>query len=328
MCKSKSEGGLRCAAHTRPAYQRALKIATMVSGNTSADALLTAAEAYAATPAGYKAIESDIANFESNGNRILAITLEKARDLGLEEYKSNKEATKAIEQETLRANILAWARSEVPTDPSATEAYREMLKKDLDLDDAELDFLIETQRIASAEEPTPLEVGELDKARFITGPSGQWVGTPTDPTSLRMVADLERLASTKRREKRQRLEHIDSSDRRWVRYENDSLSEVLRAVQYDKESKTLNVTLRGRTEDELPEYTYNDVSPSLFNTMISARSMGRFYAFVFAKMPQNGSMRGMTPKDFSFAVHAANNMHPIGRATGPVPVKLPKRLAA
>jgi hypothetical protein len=299
----------------------------MVEGNTSADALLTAAEAYAATPAGYKAIESDIAALEASGNRILAITLEKARDLGLEEYNSNKEATKAIEQETLRANILAWARAEVPTHSSATEEYREMLKKDLDLNDADLDFLIETQRIASAEEPTPLEVGELDKSRFITGPSGQWVGTPTDSVSLRMIADLERLASTKRREKRQRIEHIDADDRRWVKYENDSLSEVLRAVQYDKETKTLNVTLRGRSEEELPEYTYNEVSPSLFNTMISARSMGRFYAFVFAKMPQNGSMRGMTPKDFSFAVHAANNMHPIGRATGPVPVKLPKRLA-
>lgn len=328
MCKSKSEGGLRCAAHTRPAYQRALKIASMVSGSASADSLLTAAEQYAATPAGYKAMESDIATFEANGNRILALTLEKARELGLNEYQSNKEATKAIEQETLRANILAWARSEVPTDPSATTAYREMLKNDLDLNDSDLDFLIEAQRIASAEEPTPLEVGELDKARFITGPNGQWVGTPTDPTSLRMVADLERLASTRRREKRQRLEHIDASDRRWVKYENDSLSEVLRAVQYDKESKTLNVTLRGRTETELPEYTYNDVSPSLFNTMISARSMGRFYAFVFAKMPQNGSMRGMTAKDFSFAVHAANNMHPIGRATGPVPIKIPKRLVA
>jgi hypothetical protein len=299
----------------------------MVSGNTSADALLTAAEAYAATPAGYKAIENDIATLEASGNRILAITLEKARDLGLEEYNSNKEATKAIEQETLRANIIAWARAEVPTHSSATEEYREMLKKDLDLNDADLDFLIETQRIASAEEPTPLEVGELDKSRFITGPSGQWVGTPTDAVSLRMIADLERLASTKRREKRQRIEHIDADDRRWVKYENDSLSEVLRAVQYDKDTKTLNVTLRGRSEDELPEYTYNEVSPSLFNTMISARSMGRFYAFVFAKMPQNGSMRGLTPKDFSFAVHAANNMHPIGRATGPVPVKLPKRLA-
>lgn len=328
MCKSKAEGGLRCAAHTRPAYQRALKIASTVSDSASADALLTAAEQYAATPTGYKAIEADIATLEASGNRILAITLEKARDLGLEEYNANKEATKAIEQETLRANIINWARSEVPEDPAATDAYRQMLKRDLDLNDADLDFLIETQRVAAMEDPTPLEVGELDQARFITGQPGAWVGTPTDPTSLRLIADLERLAASKRREKRQRIEHVDASDRRWVKYENDSLSEVLRAVQYDKESKTLNVTLRGRTEHDLPEYTYNDVSPSLFNTMISARSMGRFYAFVFAKMPQNGSMRGLTPKDFSFAVHAANDMHPIRRATGPVPVKMPKRLGA
>lgn len=328
MCKSKAEGGLRCAAHTRPAYQRALKIASTVSDSASADALLTAAEQYAATPAGYKAIETDITALETSGNRILALTLEKARDLGLKEYQANKEATKAIEQETLRANILNWARTEVPTDDAATNAYRDMLKKDLDLEDADLDFLIESQRVAAMEDPTPLEVGELDQARFITGRPGSWVGTPIDPTSLRLIADLERLASTKRREKRQRVEHVDRDDRRWVKYENDSLSEVLRAVQYNKESKTLTVTIRGRSEDDLPEYTYNDVSPSLFNTMISARSMGRFYAFVFAKMPQNGSMRGMTPKDFSFAVHAANNMHPIRRASGPVPVKMPSRLAA
>ena len=61
MCKSISEGGMRCAAHTRPGYLSAMKpLALGATHDKGQKALLeVAAVAYASTPNGVKQVRED-----------------------------------------------------------------------------------------------------------------------------------------------------------------------------------------------------------------------------------------------------------------------------
>lgn len=341
MCKSIAEGGMRCAAHTRPAYAAKLAELRSVTEITQEDhaAFTEAARAYAATPTGSKAVAADIEAL-ADSNPDLSEALRAAATQGAQDYRDAKEAVKNLEQEATRAEVISWA-NEVPEDPYAREKYIQMVAKDLSLDPETLDLMVAAQAYASENEPSVLEVGDLEAARFITvARDGSHVGTGTDPVSMRIIADMERMAAKARRSRREQLETVDGEGRRWVMYENESLSEVLQSVNYDADSQQLNVTLRPKTavtgqplfpntpthELEGPSYTYHDVSPSLVRALVSARSMGRFYAYVFSRLPQGGSLNGKTANDYSFAVHAANNMSPTQRATGPVPVKVPNNL--
>jgi hypothetical protein len=343
MCQSKAEGGMRCAAHTRPAYTAALAAVHAASTEETVTALSAAAQAYASTTAGLKAVNVEIAAQQENDPE-LAATLIAARDRGVADLAEAKAAVKALEQETLRSEILAWARA-VPADPYALEKYEQMLAKDMALDGETISLMIAAQHYASEMDPSPFEAGDLEAARFITlDRNGQYVGTGLDAASLRVIADFERMAAKARRSRREQLETVDSEGRRWVLYENEKvMSEVLQSVQYDENNWTLSVTLRpksarpgGSLFDEAtptnevagPSYTYTDVSPSMVRALVSARSMGRFYAYVFSNLAKGGSLGGRTANEVSYAVHAANNMTPVDRSTGPVPVKIPSHLVA
>ena len=52
--------------------------------------------------------------------------------------------------------------------------------------------------------------------------------------------------------------------------------------------------------------------------------MGSFYAYVFAPLPNGGSLGNKTSRQYSYATHAANHMFPISDSTGPVPRKFAK----
>lgn len=329
MCKSIAEGGLRCASHTRPAYVAALAAArTGPLEAASQLALAEAAQAYAATPTGFKAAARDVETLRTEDKVVAAAVIDEAMSRGRADYLNAKEATRLIEQEQLRAEVTNWARA-VPVHPAALEEYKSLLARDLGLDDDGLELALAAQRFASAHDPAPLDPGDIAAARYVTVHDGQYVGTGTDPNTLRMIADLERLAADARRAKRAGLEHVDTDGRRWVRYENDHLSEVLRAVHYDPDTHDLNVVLKAdeNSPDAGPTYTYKDVHPSMFEALICARSMGRLYSYTFSRLHNHGSLGNAGADDFSFAIAAANAMTPIGSSTGPVPVKVPRRLA-
>lgn len=327
MCKSIAEGGLRCASHTRPAYATAL--AAVRSGTLEVNNQFTfaeAAQAYAATPAGRKAATADIQALRAEGKDVAATVLAESVERGHQDYLAAKEATRLIEQEQLRSEVVAWARN-VPAHQAAMDEYKRLLSRDLGVTDESLELLVAAQGYASANEPSALEPGDLAAARYITIHEGQYVGTPIDSGSLRMMADLERLAAEARRNKRATVEYVDLNERRWVRYENDHLSEVLRAVHYDPETRDLTVVLTPNGNVTEPSYRYRDVHPSMFEELISSRSMGRLYSYAFSRLAADGSMGNATANDFSFAIASANALSPIGSSTGPVPVKMPRRLS-
>jgi KTSC domain len=341
MCQSKAEGGMRCAAHTRPAYVSALNAAKTNATSETLGALAEAARAYAATNTGGKAVQGEADNLATTNTEVSRI-LNASRALGLVDLAEAKAATKTLEQDALRRDILVWA-NEIPTDPYALERYEAMLAQDMSLDGEVVSSMIANQAFTLEENPSDFETGDLEAARYITlDRNGQHVGTGTDPVSLHVIASFERMASKARRSRREQLETVDNEGRRWVMYENEKvMSEVLQSVRYDEVNRALTVTLRPksvRAGDNLfdeqtpthevagPEYTYHHVSPSMVRALVSARSMGRFYAYVFSGVPNGGSLGDKTANDVSFAVHAANNMTPITNATGPVPVKIPSHL--
>jgi hypothetical protein len=322
MCKLKSEGGLRCASHTRPAYVTALR--EQMESDTlesSEETLRKAAEAYCSTPSGYSAVENEIERLETSGNLDTAAVLRTARERGHAQYLADKEATRLIQQEALRSEVVRWARA-VPESDLATDEYHALVARDLDVDPASVPLALA--------EHSPTHLNDGAPVRFITiGSDGGHVGTQTNPAALGLIEAAERLAAQSRRDKRERLEPENETGERVVRYENDELSEVLHTVRYSPESRTLSVTLRDKRSGQpstSPAYTYTHVSPSLFNALTSARSMGRFYSYVFSRVPNGGSLAGASDREYAFAVHAANSMSPLYPAAGPVPVKTPSNL--
>lgn len=70
MCKSLEEGGRRCAAHTRPVYDTAVKAVVQAGDRVSVDAweaLETAATDYAATPEGETTLQAHAESAKRNG---------------------------------------------------------------------------------------------------------------------------------------------------------------------------------------------------------------------------------------------------------------------
>jgi hypothetical protein len=277
------------------------------------EAFSAAAQAYAATPTGYEATLDGIAALEAAGKIEAATVLEAARARGHQDYLAAKEASRLIQQETRRVEAVAWARN-VPEHADAMNVYRDILASELGVDPTDLDLRIAAQQYASANEPSLLTDGDTEAVRFlIARTDGTIVGTPADANTMRTMADLERLAAHARREKRARFETVDPEGNRWVRYENQDTSDVLQSVNYDENSGTLVVSLfnrRSAPSEQGPSYTYNNVNPALFNALISSRSMGRLYSWVFSHYADGASLNNAGPKDFSYSIHAANFMAP------------------
>jgi hypothetical protein len=327
MCQSRAEGGLRCAAHTRPGYLTALNAVIASEYSTGAEITLqVATQAYAATPNGYKATSADIDRLVNAGKIEASIALAVAREQGHNDYLASKEASKAIEMEQRRGEAIAWAQN-IPEGDEATQAYVRLIAAELNRDEQTIALSIYDPAIAAMNNlllgPDSAEILE---SRFIVArPDGTYVGTPADPLRARTIADLERRTASARRAKRQTHETVDAEGRRWVRYENNDHSEVLQSVNYDSDNKTLEVSLFARDTDinqKGPSYAYKNVDPAMFNALISARSMGRVFAFVFSGSANNADMTGATPRNYSFALQVANFMAPTSNARGPVPRNL------
>jgi hypothetical protein len=319
MCKSLAEGGMRCAAHTRPAFTRSLNSAVANPHDVDTISNLeNAAIAYAATPTGQKAVMAEARAQGNAGQMELASLLHAAAVRGEADYQASKEATRIIEQEERRSEALAWA-TRVPEDPRAWAQYERLVMQDLNVDETTLAMLASAEQARTAQ---PATGGDIADSRFIITLDGEnYIGTSMDPTVTRTIAGLEKLAAETRLAQRSRIETTDIDGRTWVRYENNTLSEVLQSVSYHSETKTLDVSLFNHRDRGLPgsRYTYHGVTPSVVKALTSARSMGRFYSMVFSGLSNGGDLGGAKAKDFSFAVAAANFMAPVGDAKGPVP---------
>lgn len=238
----------------------------------------------------------------------------------LAERAANQDLTqKERQQEELREEVHRFA-SNVPVGEAALDSYFTMVAKDLDADETDVRLRYETLRAIHDTEDAP-EPPDWEKVRFIMpNPDGTgFLGTPVDNASIRAISHLESLAADKRREKRSMVEEVDEEGVRWVRYSNERLSEVLRGVVYDETSGNLKVWLAAKGSKPVM-YSYQDVHPSLVRQLVSARSMGRFYAYTFSPESPDASFAGRTVNNYSFAAHIANGLLPIGRtSTGRVP---------
>lgn len=323
MCKSISEGGLRCAAHTRPGYLAAIKPLTL--GETldkGQKALLeVAATAYASTPNGIKQVKEDVTKYARSRKHEIAAILRRATEEGERNYKAAREASVAIEGELLRKEVTTWAAN-VPPSNTAVNAYLKLLSTELGLTVAEVQAkfsdLQEQHNLGNVE-----HAAEIDKIRYLMLEGKRVAGTGTEPQTLDLIAEMERLAGDTRRIRRSSVESVESDGTRWVKYGNESVSEIVRSVKYNRETRVAKISLAIK-DSEPVEYTYIDVAPSLIRTLVSARSIGAFYAYVFAPLPNGGSLGNKTTRQYSYASHAANNMFPIAESTGPVPRKFLK----
>lgn len=238
----------------------------------------------------------------------------------LAERSTNQELTeKERKQEELREEVHRFA-SNVPVGEAALESYFEMVAKDLDTNSDDVRLRYETLRAIHDTEAAPAPP-DWEKVRFVMpNPDGRgFIGTPIDNASIRALAHLESLAADKRREGRSRVEEVDEDGVRWVKYSNERLSEVLRGVVYDETSGNLKVWLAAKGAAPVM-YSYQNVHPSLIRQLVSARSMGRFYAYTFSPESPDASFADRTVNNYSFAAHIANGLLPAGGvSTGRVP---------
>lgn len=323
MCRSIADGGLRCAAHTRPGYLAAMKPLTLGESLTTAQKSLleVAATAYASTPNGVKQVREDAVKYASLRKPVITAILRRAVTEGEDNYKIAREASVHVEGELLRKEVTQWAAS-VPSSDVAVNTYLELLSTELGVtvDEVQGKFSELQERANSGE----LEVAAgIDKVRFLTLDGKRVAGTGTEPHILDLIAEMERFAGETRRIRRSALEEVERDGTRWVKYGNESLSEIVRSVKYNRDTRIAKISLAIKGSDPI-EYTYIDVAPSLVRTLVSARSMGAFYAYVFAPLPNEGSLGNRTTRQYSYAAHAANNMFPISESTGPVPRKFLK----
>lgn len=323
MCKSISEGGLRCAAHTRPGYLAAIKPLTLgVTLDKGQKALLgVASTAYASTPNGIKQVREDATKYARSRKHEIAAILRNAVEEGERNYKSAREASVQIEGELLRKEVIDWAAS-VPSSDVAVNSYLQLLATELDLTVAEVQAKFSDLQ-AQSNLGNVEHVAEIDKIRYLTLDGKRVAGTGTEPQTLDLIAEMERLAGETRRIRRSAVENVDVDGTRWVKYGNESLSEIVRSVKYNRATRVAKISLAIK-DSEPVEYTYTNVAQSLIRTLVSARSIGAFYAYVFAPLPNGGSLGNKTTRQYSYASHAANNMFPIAESTGPVPRKFLK----
>lgn len=96
MCKSRAQGGRRCAAHTRPAYRQVLAAWRANPGFIPTDAQVNAVVAFASTPAGATEIRHAVDFVESVGDIPFAAVLHHATRLGAQHMDAAADAERAI----------------------------------------------------------------------------------------------------------------------------------------------------------------------------------------------------------------------------------------
>lgn len=108
MCKSIAEGGQRCAAHTRPAYEAAVR--QLVAGPVDVaalEALERAAADYASTGEGQTRLAEAVAKTESIGRWDEAAVLRAALAKGRLHAEAARETARQIEAEAARKSVAA-----------------------------------------------------------------------------------------------------------------------------------------------------------------------------------------------------------------------------
>ena len=96
MCKSKDEGGQRCAAHTRPRFEAA------TPGTPEWD---SAATEYASTPQGHDALRENAEIAELSGQEDEAAALRAARKRGEALREANAESARPIDKAKKRVRL-------------------------------------------------------------------------------------------------------------------------------------------------------------------------------------------------------------------------------
>jgi hypothetical protein len=98
MCKSRAEGGQRCAPHTRPDYLRVLAPAEEKTNLNSEEKIVLGyhAIAYATTTEGMHAIDEDISRFDTDGKYEVAAILRISRNEGLRQRAVSLEVETSI----------------------------------------------------------------------------------------------------------------------------------------------------------------------------------------------------------------------------------------
>ena len=321
MCKSIAEGGLRCAAHTRKGYIAAIK--PVLEGEkltpTQVSVLYTTATAYASTPKGQEAVQADIEHFTKKRNKEIVNILSISAKNGEESYLNAKEATAIISNEVLRQEVTEWAAG-VPVTSSAKKDYIKLLASDLDASEAEVVTLL-TGLEEDARNGLIRKANKSQMIRFLSlGANNRVGGTPTTPEFLDAIAEVERRAGEVRSARRMQIEPVEKDGTRWLKYENDAISEIVRAVKYNRDTRTAYITIAPKG-GEMLEYYYEDVDPKIIRALVSARSMGGLYAYIFASRPNGGTLENQTTHQYSYAIHAANKVFPIQESHGPVPRK-------
>ena len=323
MCRPKSEGGLRCAAHTSKGYKAAMKPVLAGEELTAAQVstLYTTATAYASTKTGQETIMGEIANY-GKGKRdreIVSILTISAKN-GLDNYHKDKEATAVIANETLRAEAIAWAKS-VPSTVASLANYIKLIASDANISEAEAKVWLDNIANDFKNGVLTRKANKGQQIRFLSkGNSDRVVGTPMDPEFLDVIAEAERQLGDVRRALRQNNEPVYDDGTRWLRYEDESVSEIVRAVRYNRDTGVAHITIAPKGA-ELTEYFYEDVDPKIVRALVSARSMGALYGYVFSSVPNGGSLNNSTTHNYSAAIYAANDVFPIEESTGPVPRK-------
>lgn len=322
MCKSIAEGGMRCAHHTGGPYRTALKAFKLRENESNTAELVDKATKYASTPSGAATLAKTLETLDQDTH--LSGILTDSLHRGIEAYRENKKRSELLQQETRRIASVEWSKS-LPSSHVADTSYRKLISEELDLDENTFNLAWEVTLSEAAD--NALDPRSLPHARYVVKDEmGEVSATPQDPVYLTVVDNFEKLSAYARQKKRSRADHLDDVGGLWIRYENDRLSEVLRCVDYNSETKDLNVAIQGKDQGEEHWYTYREVPQDIVDSLCSARSMGRFYAYVFSGLESNSALPYKSKDEVSFVVRISNNLTPIEAGAGPVPKDIEKRL--
>lgn len=115
MCQSITEGGARCAAHTRPAYRSALAAADPADPSSWV-AVVEAAEAHASTKSGLAEVRADAAGLGGLGGELLTGAAERGEALHTRrgEVASEVEAGVTAARQVRRVNAAATLNTAYP----------------------------------------------------------------------------------------------------------------------------------------------------------------------------------------------------------------------
>ena len=319
MCEPISLGGSKCATHTRPNFIEALRVIDLGTPLTPKlqRTLSVSATDYAQTRTGLEQVKNCATKYGRARKHVVATILKEAAVEGAKRAEFAKLNVVRIKGDSVREEALLWASS-TPTHKRALDEYSAIIATDLKISipEALLKYNELHEKAKLGALPIPSTLNQL---RFIALMGKKSVGTNTDDFTLATISALEQECLEARLLSRGEKSEKDSKGRIWVRYENESMSEIVRTIRYDYESETLEIGLL--TGEIVSLYSYLDVEATLVEALVSARSIGRFYAHVFSSEANGASMIGKSINNYSFAHYGSNKMVPFNKATGTVPLK-------